>query len=65
MNKTLDSQLAMNALEMAIRRRGTGPQILAESVEVGSVQGSRGCLQHADAPDLARLLRDNPIWLNH
>jgi len=28
MNKTLDSQLAMNALEMAIRRRGTGPQIL-------------------------------------
>ena len=28
MNKTLDSQLAMNALDMAIRRRGTGPQIL-------------------------------------
>ena len=28
MHKTLDSQLAMNELDMAIRRRGTGPQIL-------------------------------------
>ena len=36
MNKTLDSQLAMNALDMTIRRRGTGPQILH------SDQGSTG-----------------------
>jgi transposase InsO family protein len=56
MNKTLDSQLAMNALDMAIRRRGTGPQILhSDQGSTYSTEQYREMLaQHAIRQSMSR-----------